>query len=314
MPDHPSDPGQFQDVLGVADRIRVFFNGMKLFALLLLVYICAQLLGLAKIESVDFINRQAYLFSIVVDTVLLGFILATILTVQKLRSDQPDASKAYRLITYSVAVFLLASLIQIHLVGSQNSLHYLLIVAVLLVAMWFLKWREVVLFFILGNLGLAALIALEATGVLTYAPLFSRHLELTEIFLDWRVVLGQTLNYIFVLIACLALVWKLRRAMETSEALRNRTHQALLSEIEIRQQSEKEKERLIQELKASLEQVQTLRGLLPICSKCKKIRNDKGYWEKLEHYIQKHSPGVNFTHGLCPDCVKEVYPDLYPKE
>jgi len=85
-----------------------------------------------------------------------------------------------------------------------------------------------------------------------------------------------------------------------------------LLEIEERQRSEKEKERLIQELKTSLEQVQTLRGLLPICAKCKKIRDDEGYWQRLESYIKKHSPGVDFTHGLCPDCVKEIYPDLYP--
>jgi hypothetical protein len=49
--------------------------------------------------------------------------------------------------------------------------------------------------------------------------------------------------------------------------------------------------------------------LLPICSGCKKIRDDKGYWSQVEKYIQKHSEAT-FTHSLCPDCLKKLYPDL----
>ena len=65
----------------------------------------------------------------------------------------------------------------------------------------------------------------------------------------------------------------------------------------------------ITELRDTIAKVNTLSGLLPICSNCKMIRDDKGYWNRLEGYIQEHSD-AEFTHGICPDCIKELYPDL----
>ena len=65
-----------------------------------------------------------------------------------------------------------------------------------------------------------------------------------------------------------------------------------------------ERERLIGELQAALAHVRTLRGLIPICAWCKKIRNDQGYWEQLELYLKNHSE-ADFTHGMCPDCVRK---------
>ncbi|MDZ7267683.1 MAG: type IV pili methyl-accepting chemotaxis transducer N-terminal domain-containing protein [candidate division KSB1 bacterium] len=62
-----------------------------------------------------------------------------------------------------------------------------------------------------------------------------------------------------------------------------------------------EREKLIAELQTALANVKTLRGLIPICASCKKIRDDHGYWNKLEDYIQQHSD-ADFTHGLCPEC------------
>jgi PAS domain S-box-containing protein len=84
----------------------------------------------------------------------------------------------------------------------------------------------------------------------------------------------------------------------------------LCRDITDRKQAEKERERLIEELKTALAEINTLRGLLPICSNCKKIRDDAGKWEQIEVYISKHSE-AEFTHGLCPDCVKKLYPDLW---
>ena len=82
-------------------------------------------------------------------------------------------------------------------------------------------------------------------------------------------------------------------------------------EIVERKIIQQEKETLIQELKATLEKVNTLRGLIPICANCKSIRDDKGYWNRLEGYIQKHSD-AEFSHGICPDCREKLYPGLYP--
>lgn len=57
------------------------------------------------------------------------------------------------------------------------------------------------------------------------------------------------------------------------------------------------------------EEVKILKGFLPICSSCKKIRDDKGYWNQIESYIKDHSE-AQFSHGFCPDCMKKLYPDL----
>ncbi len=66
------------------------------------------------------------------------------------------------------------------------------------------------------------------------------------------------------------------------------------------------------ELERALAEVKRLSGLLPICSRCKKIRDDKGYWHKVEAYIQEHSEAT-FTHGICGDCVRDMYGDVIPE-
>ncbi|MDP3481434.1 MAG: PAS domain-containing protein, partial [Desulfoprunum sp.] len=66
----------------------------------------------------------------------------------------------------------------------------------------------------------------------------------------------------------------------------------------------------ITELRTTQSQLQTLHGLLPICSACKNIRNDKGAWQQIEDYISLHSNAV-FTHGICPDCARKLYPGMF---
>ena len=79
--------------------------------------------------------------------------------------------------------------------------------------------------------------------------------------------------------------------------------------IEARKQAEEEREKLINELQDALKEIKTLRGILPLCSFCKKIRDDKGYWEQVDVYIHKYSQ-ADISHSICPDCAKEHYPDL----
>ncbi len=69
------------------------------------------------------------------------------------------------------------------------------------------------------------------------------------------------------------------------------------------------RDRLIRELREALERVRVLSGLLPICSFCKKIRDDKGYWEQVEVYITEHSD-ARFSHGICPACAEKHFPEL----
>lgn len=85
---------------------------------------------------------------------------------------------------------------------------------------------------------------------------------------------------------------------------------ALQKELTARIKAELEKDQVIDELQQALKQVKQLGGLLPICASCKKIRNDQGYWQQVEEYIRTHS-GVEFTHGLCPDCRKKLYPEVF---
>lgn len=76
--------------------------------------------------------------------------------------------------------------------------------------------------------------------------------------------------------------------------------------------AKKRNEFLINELKTALGQVKKLSGMLPICSGCKKIRDDAGYWNQVEAYISAHTD-VRFSHGICPACVRKEYPDLANK-
>lgn len=85
-----------------------------------------------------------------------------------------------------------------------------------------------------------------------------------------------------------------------------------LTDITARKKLELEKEQLIEDLRTALHEVKNLSGLLPICANCKKIRDDKGYWRRVESYIQEHSE-AQFSHSICPDCIKELYPQLTDK-
>jgi len=87
----------------------------------------------------------------------------------------------------------------------------------------------------------------------------------------------------------------------------------VLRDITERKFVEEERDRLIVELYKSLANVKTLAGLLPICAGCKKIRDDKGYWTQVEDYISRHSD-VTFSHGLCPQCVNGLYPEVGEKK
>jgi hypothetical protein len=74
-----------------------------------------------------------------------------------------------------------------------------------------------------------------------------------------------------------------------------------------------EKEKLIVKLEKALSEVKMLSGMLPICASCKRIRDDKGYWNQIESYIKEHSD-AEFTHGMCPECAKKLYPDIFPDD
>ena len=87
----------------------------------------------------------------------------------------------------------------------------------------------------------------------------------------------------------------------------NEANQALGAEIELRKKSENQREEVIQNLQSALNEIKVLKGILPICMHCKKIRDDSGYWNQLENYISSHSH-ADFSHGICPVCMEKHYP------
>ncbi len=82
--------------------------------------------------------------------------------------------------------------------------------------------------------------------------------------------------------------------------------QGLGRDITQRKKAEKEQKHLISQLLEALDNIKSLKGMLPICANCKKIRDDSGYWDQIESYIEKHSDAL-FSHGICPDCADELY-------
>jgi hypothetical protein len=99
-----------------------------------------------------------------------------------------------------------------------------------------------------------------------------------------------------------------QRVIDSSAQLRSTNH-LLEMDISRRQQVEQEKERAIDELRNALSQVKQLADLLPICVSCKKIRDDTGYWHSVDLYLNTHA-GLQFTHGICPECTQLLYPSL----
>jgi PAS domain S-box-containing protein len=87
---------------------------------------------------------------------------------------------------------------------------------------------------------------------------------------------------------------------------------AIARDITKQKQIQAERENLIKELQDALSNIKVLRGLLPICANCKKVRDDKGYWQDVTDYIREHTE-ADFTHGICPDCMEKLYPEFIDK-
>jgi PAS domain S-box-containing protein len=82
----------------------------------------------------------------------------------------------------------------------------------------------------------------------------------------------------------------------------------IVRDITGRKRIEQEREKLIAELHEAMAKIKTLRGLIPTCAWCRKVRDDKGNWYKMEHYVRKNSY-ADFTHGICPECFKKTWPE-----
>jgi len=128
-------------------------------------------------------------------------------------------------------------------------------------------------------------------------------------FMNFILLLG-----IIISLLLFGMVLSLTRSRSQAIALANTTldlgkaNIGLKKEITERKQVEEHKDRLVLELQKTLSEVKTLNGLLPICSHCKKIRDDKGYWNQIESYIHDHSE-AKFSHSICQECSDKLYGD-----
>jgi PAS domain S-box-containing protein len=108
-----------------------------------------------------------------------------------------------------------------------------------------------------------------------------------------------------------SLVWVEIRARALRDGVSGSLfYEGSVEDISQRHAAEEERERLISELRDAMRNVKKLSGLLPICSSCKKIRDDHGEWNPMEVYIQQRSE-ASVTHSFCPDCVRRLYPEIF---
>lgn len=182
-----------------------------------------------------------------------------------------------------------------------------------MIVLYFLpEARPIVLMFYLPafSFGMLGLTRRQFFGVEAFVLLFYAALLGLEYFQYGQEFNIQYQLFLFILFAIL-LTWFAFFGGFVSDLKRRLRVQKekIKMEMEERKIAQIEKEKLIVELKDALHKVKTLSGLLPICASCKKIRDDQGYWNQIESYIQIRSD-AEFSHSICPDCAKKLYPDI----
>jgi len=105
---------------------------------------------------------------------------------------------------------------------------------------------------------------------------------------------------------------ELMARVQTQLALRHAQRSLMARNAQLEEKN-KQLEQLLEANRKAMAEIKTLRGILPICSNCKKIRDDKGYWMAIELYISQHSE-AEFSHGVCKECAATLYPDLYKSD
>ena len=162
--------------------------------------------------------------------------------------------------------------------------------------------NEVVVYFPVKDTGWGIAAVSDRTEL--YAPLYKKIIYAGLLFTSVFTITLSGFSFLMRPLAGKILL----HSSELEEKIQEKTS-ALEKEISERKKSEKEKEEIIRELENAISKIKKLQGLLPICSVCKKIRDDSGYWKQLETYISENSE-AGFSHGLCPECYEKAMEDV----
>jgi hypothetical protein len=167
--------------------------------------------------------------------------------------------------------------------GSTGSVPYYFFAEIIYLVFFFRGWKRIlVMLLVLANVTLLMLAEVWSPGLLV--PFLSQSDRIAD----------QIVGFLTSGMACCVLLWVLVSTYDGEHERRRLLNRELAEVLEINLQKTAELEKSIAEIK-------TLRGFLPICASCKKIRDDYGLWTRVEEYISKHTE-AEFSHGLCPDC------------
>jgi hypothetical protein len=189
----------------------------------------------------------------------------------------------------------------------------------ILVMYWLPEARPIILLFFLPPFSFGVLSLTLRQYLVVVACVLGLYAVLLglEYFQDRQGFMIQYQLFLFILFSLL-LTWfaffggfvsNIRQRLWTQKEETRKANEEIKIEIEERKLAQIEKDNIIVELKDALLKVKTLSGLLPICASCKNIRDDNGYWNQIESYIKTHSE-AEFSHSICPNCAKKLYPDL----
>lgn len=132
-----------------------------------------------------------------------------------------------------------------------------------------------------------------------FSNLVGHYLKIASFYLVYKAIIETGLNRPFDL---------LFRDLKQKEENLKKTNSDLVTEINEREKAEKQLKASFEQLQEALDNIKRLKGMLPICASCKKIRDDKGYWTQIESYLEEHTEAL-FSHGVCPDCAEQIYGD-----
>ncbi len=234
------------------------------------------------------VNSAPAYYSIILNASAVVFTsLIIVLNYMAERNRWPES--IFKISMNAAMLFFLGTwLVHIHLAGTQNTLIVMLILATAVVALLLLGRQYAWLYLALGTFGLITLVILEYLGILAYAPLLKKGEEIRGLFLDKSYTGMNIFLYLVVSGLFMAILHYLDilRTLKTQELAHSNYN-----------------------LRKALDEVRRLKGLIPICPFCKKVRKDEGYWEDVGKYIETQTDAKTSS-SICPDCMKENFGDI----